>query len=494
MILTVLFARLLLAGVFLVSAIAKLLDRKGAVSAIQDFGTPDWASRPLSWLLPFTELAVCFLFAFSSLSRWAAIGALSLLTIFTVAIAVNLIRGRKPDCHCFGQLHSEPIGWKTLARNGVLASLAVLLIWQSSLLSQGGAALTNSTKAVNPLALGLFIATLFLSLILGWAALHLLQQHGRLLVRLENLEHRLETALLFKGLPSANESLELRVGSLAPTFEAFHWPEGKTSLTRLLKSGNPILLIFSDVNCRPCHELLPEVENWQCEYKDILTIALVSHGSIDEHRKKFADSKLRNIIAVQDRRVAELYKANVTPSGILIRADGAIGSELAKGSQAIADLIALTTGSAVRTLPSPYETPRRAGAITLVIGHTIPPIRLPDLNGQLVDLASLRGKETVLLSWNPECKFCKKMLPDLRLWERAPIRHTRELFVVSTGTREATQSLGLQSTTVLGNPFGATSSLGLHGTPSALLIDAEGRVASEPAFGAAAVLALMKGA
>jgi hypothetical protein len=36
---------------------------------------------------------------------------LALLVLFIVAIAVTLARGRKPDCHCFGQLHSKPIGW-----------------------------------------------------------------------------------------------------------------------------------------------------------------------------------------------------------------------------------------------------------------------------------------------------------------------------------------------------------------------------------------------
>jgi len=44
--------------------------------------------------------------------------------IFSAAIALRLARGSAPDCHCFGQLHSAPVSWKTLARNGVLTLLA----------------------------------------------------------------------------------------------------------------------------------------------------------------------------------------------------------------------------------------------------------------------------------------------------------------------------------------------------------------------------------
>ena len=61
---------------------------------------------------------------------YGALGALLLLLLFIVGIAVNMARGRAPDCHCFGQLHAEPVGWRTLARNGVLALIAGFVAWQ----------------------------------------------------------------------------------------------------------------------------------------------------------------------------------------------------------------------------------------------------------------------------------------------------------------------------------------------------------------------------
>ena len=44
-----------------------------------------------------------------------------LLSLFVIAIAANLLLGRRPDCNCFGQIKSTPIGWTTVVRNAVLA-------------------------------------------------------------------------------------------------------------------------------------------------------------------------------------------------------------------------------------------------------------------------------------------------------------------------------------------------------------------------------------
>src|SRR5919201_2237514 len=61
---------------------------------------------------------------------WGALGALGLLLVFVVGIGVSLLRGRRPDCHCFGQLHSTPVGWPTLVRNAALAVAALFVIWE----------------------------------------------------------------------------------------------------------------------------------------------------------------------------------------------------------------------------------------------------------------------------------------------------------------------------------------------------------------------------
>jgi thioredoxin-related protein len=120
-------------------------------------------------------------------------------------------------------------------------------------------------------------------------------------------------------------------------------------------------------------------------------------------------------------------------------------------------------------------------------------VKLPSLtSSQEVRLADFRGKETLLLFWDPGCSFCQGMLADLKAWEQTPPEGAPELLVVSTGTREDNEEMGLSSTVVLDRGFSAGGALGASGTPSAVLIDAEGRVASEVALGAPAVLDLAR--
>ncbi len=84
------------------------------------------------------------------------------------------------------------------------------------------------------------------------------------------------------------------------------------------------------------------------------------------------------------------------------------------------------------------------------------------------------------------------MLPDLRALEDYPPQQAARLFVVSTGTQEANRGMGLSSPVVIDELLAAGRAFGVPGTPSAVLVDEQGRLASEPAVGAPAVLALVR--
>lgn len=113
-----LIARLILFGVFGVAGVAKLLDRQGSREGLEGFGVPKALAIPGGYLLPLAELAVAVLLLPRATAQYAAIGGLILLLAFIAGIAYNLTKGRTPDCHCFGQLHSEPAGVSTIVRNG----------------------------------------------------------------------------------------------------------------------------------------------------------------------------------------------------------------------------------------------------------------------------------------------------------------------------------------------------------------------------------------
>jgi len=98
-----------------------------------------------------------------------------------------------------------------------------------------------------------------------------------------------------------------------------------------------------------------------------------------------------------------------------------------------------------------------------------------------------------VLFWNPGCGFCQQMLPDLKAWEANPPPGAPQLLIVSAGTVEANQALELRSPIVLDHGFSTGRAFGATGTPSAVLVDAQGHIASPVAVGAPAVLALAAG-
>ncbi|MBV8160758.1 MAG: DoxX family membrane protein, partial [Acidimicrobiia bacterium] len=121
--------RVVLAAVFAVAGWTKLSDSAGTRAAAQAFGVPSTATPAVAFLVPVAELAVSILLLFGgSAADPGAVGAIALLGLFIVAIAVSLARGRRPDCHCFGGVRSETVSARTLVRNAVLLGAALLVL------------------------------------------------------------------------------------------------------------------------------------------------------------------------------------------------------------------------------------------------------------------------------------------------------------------------------------------------------------------------------
>jgi hypothetical protein len=82
------------------------------------------------------------------------------------------------------------------------------------------------------------------------------------------------------------------------------------------------------------------------------------------------------------------------------------------------------------------------------------------------------------------------MLPDLRVWEAEASPDAPQLLVISTGSASENRAMGLRSVVVLDTESKAAHVFGAHGTPMAVFLDSDGRVASHVAAGAQAVFAL----
>ena len=495
--LALLIARLLLTAVFFVAGFAKLADLAGSRQALRDFGVPAVLAHPFGVLLPVVELVVAVALILPISAWWGALSALILLLFFVAGIGYNLARGRQPECHCFGQLHSTPAGWPTLIRNLVLAVIASVIVALGRSTSEPGVLdwlVPLSIAQRVEVLIGLVVLVLLIGE--GWVLLQVMAQQGRLLLRLEALEGRLAEAGMAVPQPAAGTA-GLVVGSPAPSFTLPNLAGETITLHALRALGKPVVLLFSDPGCGPCNALVPEIGRWQREHATKVVATVISRGTAEANRPKASEYGLTHVLLQKDREVAQAYQAYGTPSAVLVRRDGTIGSPVAAGADAIRTLIARTVNPPVPgALPmaaSATGNGHGAGPAVAKVGDPAPEFSLPDLSGQTVSLADFRGDKTLLLFWRPGCGFCQRMLPDLKVWEAHPPVGAPKLLVVSTDSVESNQAMGLRSSVLLdkegmrvGRLFGAT------GTPMAVLIDADGRIASDLAVGAPAVLVQLR--
>lgn len=315
------FAALALAGVFTTAGAAKLADLQGSRDGVAAFGVPVPISRVLGVVLPVAELATAALLisgvvAVGGLLAAGGFAASALLVVFCAGITRSLLRGRTPDCHCFGQLHSSPVSEWTLARNGALLGVAALVA------SRGDPAAGAAVAAVA----------------LGPAALLGLRA-----------PRRAERRAGGGALP---------IGSAAPTFELPVRAGGAMSLDQLLKPGRPLLLVFADPDCGPCIALAPEIAEWQRRHADRLTIAVVERagerppGDVDAHGR-------RNVLLQRVREIADAFGVEATPSALLIGADGRVESGAVAGAAAIRALAAgMAENGTAGELPQVLEPAR----------------------------------------------------------------------------------------------------------------------------------------
>lgn len=336
--------RLVLAAVFAAAGLAKLRDRAGTRTAFVEFGVPAGLVPSLAVLVPAAELAVAACLLVDPAVRAGAGGALVLLAAFSVAIAVNLGHGRTPDCHCFGQVHSAPIGAGSLVRNALLGAISAVLVTAGQ-----GSGLRSAVGWIGDLspggrlALAGSVAVALLLAIQGWFLLQLLHQQGRLLLRIEALE----------GSPGLGEGLE--VGTPAPEFTLDEVSGERLSLGDLLRRDRPVLALFVSPTCGPCNALLPDLAHWQREHARLMSVAILARGDDAQNRAHSAQHGLEHVLLDAGGDVALSYRALPTPSAVLIGADGRVRSRVAAGADAIRGLV-------VRVLDAPEEQRGHGGA------------------------------------------------------------------------------------------------------------------------------------
>ncbi len=485
-----LLARLVLTAVFIVSGVGKLADLPGSRKATAGFGVPEKFVPTAAVLLPIAELIVAAALLFTASAWWGGLGGLALLILFIGVIGFNLARGRTPDCHCFGQFHSEPIGWSTIVRNVALSAVAAFIVvggWNDPGTSAFAWLASLSGSDVALLLGGMIFAGVLAAS--GWVVINLMEQNGRLLSRVEAIEQSLATGSPLPVSPPAAPTpavrLGLEVGAVAPAFELPDLTGAMHSLNSVQVSATPTLLLFTDPGCGPCNRMMPEVARWQRELASQLHVVVVSRGSREVNLGKASEHGIAQILLQKDREVAQSYRAHGTPAAVIVRPDGKIGTPVAGGVESIRVLVATVTahGNAPAGTPPAPTAP----IVPSMQAQPAPAFSLPDLDGKTTSLSDFRsaGLPVVLLFTDARCDPCDLLLPEIGGWQTEH-RDRITTVLISNGdadvNREKTEAHGIKNV-LLQKELELVNAYGIEQAPAVIVIQANGQWDGQAAYG-----------
>jgi uncharacterized membrane protein YphA (DoxX/SURF4 family) len=124
--------RFALGTIFFVSGIAKLPNLKEFEQVVREYRVvPARLSHIVVLAIPSAEtfLGTCLLLGI--FVQPAAIAVAALLATFTAALLLNLRRGRRLACGCFGTISPREISLVAVIRNFVFIGLAVVVSWSA---------------------------------------------------------------------------------------------------------------------------------------------------------------------------------------------------------------------------------------------------------------------------------------------------------------------------------------------------------------------------
>jgi peroxiredoxin len=322
---------------------------------------------------------------------------------------------------------------------------------------------------------------------LAWSLLHMLRQHGRLLLRVEALEARIGT----DAAPAQAELAGLLPATPFPPFRLPSLDEREVALEQF--RGERVLLVHWSPDCGYCRQIAPDLAGLQERLRKRKTeLVLVSYGSPESNRTLLEEHGLSCRVLLQpDQATVEGFAHMGTPVAYLLDEKGRIAKPVAVGARDVPQLAAHAAGRLQTERAVSESQIEREG---LKAGTPAPPFELPDLGGETASLAEQRGHRVLLVFSDPDCGPCEKVLPDLARLHRERRNNGLEIIMVSRGgleeNRRKAEAFGIEFPVVLQPGWKLSKKYGIFATPVAFLINEEGVIEREVARGPSEILSL----
>jgi hypothetical protein len=104
-----------------------------------------------------------------------------------------------------------------------------------------------------------------------------------------------------------------------------------------------VLLVFADALCPSCHQLWPDIAEWQTELAGALTVAAICSGSDQTIEIKTMGVPVSHVLLEGGAKTAEHYGLSLKPSAVFVSTAGLIDSQSVAGAAAVRALVAERT-------------------------------------------------------------------------------------------------------------------------------------------------------
>lgn len=203
-----------------------------------------------------------------------------------------------------------------------------------------------------------------LALALGFLLLGALRAYAVLGWKLEELEATTPNRVGRSGL---------KPGKPAPDFTLPRVGGGEASLKDF--AGRPVLVVFVQAGCGPCHAIAPELN--KLARAGGPQVVVVNNAEPDIAREWAEDVKAEFPVLVQERwKVSKRFEVYATPFAFLVDAGGVVRSSGVCGSR---KHLGYVLSGAGRRAADEHAEPERSGEVSVKVEDPIPTKEMSDV-------------------------------------------------------------------------------------------------------------------